>query len=34
LLHTPAVHTLLVHGLPSEQSAFTTQEAQPPIGVF
>jgi hypothetical protein len=34
LLHTPAVHTSLVHGLPSAQSASTIQESQPPIGVF
>jgi hypothetical protein len=34
LLHTPAVHTSLVQGLPSAQSAFTTQESHPPIGVF
>jgi hypothetical protein len=34
LLHTPALQTSVVHGLPSAQSAFTTQEAQPPIGVF
>jgi hypothetical protein len=34
LLHTPAVHTSLVHGLPSAQSAFTTHESQPAIGVF
>jgi hypothetical protein len=34
LLQTPALHTSVVHGLPSAQSAFTTQEAQPAIGVF
>jgi hypothetical protein len=34
LLHTPAVQMSLVHGLPSAQSALTTQESQPPIGVF
>jgi hypothetical protein len=34
LLQTPPVHTSLVHGLPSAQSASTTQESQPPIGVF
>jgi hypothetical protein len=34
LLQTPAVHTSSVHGLPSAQSAPTTQGAQPGIGVF
>jgi len=34
LLQTPALQTSLVHGLPSAQSAFTTQDAQPGIGVF
>jgi len=32
--HTPAVHTSPVHGLPSAQSAFTTHESHPGIGVF
>jgi hypothetical protein len=34
LLHTPSVQTSLVHGLPSAQSAATTQDSQPGIGVF
>jgi len=34
LLHTPALQTSLVHGLPSVQSAFTTHDSQPGIGVF
>jgi hypothetical protein len=34
LLHTPAVHTSFVHGLPSLQSAATAQGWHPGTGLF
>jgi len=34
LLQTPVLQTSLVHGLPSAQSAFTTHDSQPGMGVF